>query len=182
MAIIQEYTLLSPKRKNGRRAAPRLVRVYSDYVEAEVSAGVFTQVDIEDAHLLEKAWHAGSGYASRADEHSGRAVYLHRQILKVDSQKVDHKDGNKLNNRRGNLRGTTHAGNMQNQKLRFDSTSGFKGVRKIYRKWSAQINHQGKSIYLGSADSPQEAARLYDNAAKRLFGEFAKTNEMMGLV
>lgn len=59
-----------------------------------------------------------------------------------------------------------------------DNISGFKGVywHKVANKWQAQIQANGKRIYLGLFASKIEAAHVYDEAAIRHFGEFASTN------
>ena len=48
--------------------------------------------------------------------------------------------------------------------------------------WEAQIEMNGKTTWLGSFTTLEDAARVYDKAALKCFGEFAKTNEMMGLL
>ena len=73
---------------------------------------------------------------------------------------VDHKDGDKLNNRWSNLRHVTNACNMQNQKTRSTNTSGFTGVcwSKRQLMWSSTIYINGSSKHLGYHDSALEAA------------------------
>lgn len=57
-------------------------------------------------------------------------------------------------------------------------SSGLVGVfwEKQCSKWRAQIMHEGERIHLGLFDSPTEAARARDEAAKKLHGEFAVLN------
>jgi hypothetical protein len=107
-------------------------------------------------------------------------VMMHRLILGVVSQhiQVDHKDGNGLNNQRGNLRIATRSENQHNRAKNKNNPSGFKGVcwNKASRKWCANIRFNGKARRIGQFDSVVDAAKAYDEKAKEYFGEFARTN------
>ncbi|MDT4872900.1 AP2 domain protein [compost metagenome] len=90
---------------------------------------------------------------------------------------VDHRDGNKLDNRRGNLRQATQGQNAKNTRLARNNTSGFKGVsRTAEGRWRARITVDRKEIRLGVFGTPEEAAAAYDKAAKQMHGEFASPN------
>lgn len=91
------------------------------------------------------------------------------------SEHVDHKDGDKLNNRISNLRLASNSQNKSNGKLYKHSTSGFKGVSKVGKRWKAQIVHGYKLIYLGCHDTKEQAHNAYINKAKELQGEFARS-------
>jgi hypothetical protein len=98
-------------------------------------------------------------------------LYTHRQL----PRKVDHKDGNKKNNRIRNLRKCTSTQNVANRKISKTNKSGFKGVSwsKSNGRWVAFIGVEGKSKYLGGFDTPELAHELYCLAADLLYGEFA---------
>lgn len=111
-------------------------------------------IDDEDAErVLAFKWFAigreGRVYAARhiwerSAEGRGRnrLVYLHRFIVGADAEAhVDHRNGDRLDCRRGNLRTCTHAQNLCNTKLRADNASGFKGVSRTTsgRPWRALI-------------------------------------------
>jgi hypothetical protein len=96
-------------------------------------------------------------------------------------ERVDHRDGDGLNCRRQNLRHVTNSLNQAN-KHHVWSASKFKGVTKRATRWRAYITVDGKFRSLGSHATAEEAARAYDKAAREAFGEFACTNEDLGLL
>jgi hypothetical protein len=77
-----------------------------------------------------------------------------------------------------NLRICTHTQNLKNQGIRCDSTSGYKGVswNKQRKKFEAYIMENYKKIHLGFFDIADDAANVYNSAAIKYFGEFAKLN------
>lgn len=91
---------------------------------------------------------------------------------------VDHKNGEGLDNRRFNLRHATLQQQRQNVRKHNNSTSKYKGVSwcNDRDKWVVQICINGKQTNLGRFYSEETAARIYDEAAKKYFGEFAKLN------
>ena len=89
---------------------------------------------------------------------------------------IDHRDGDGLNNKKNNLRLATHAQNIMNQRLNKVNTSGYKGVSWHRNKWRAQIKKDGKRHHLGLFTCLIKAAKAYDEAAKELFGEYARLN------
>jgi hypothetical protein len=107
------------------------------------------------------------------------SILMHRQLLGLAGSKpfTDHRNHNGLDNRRFNLRVTDYVGNARNQIVhRSNNTSGFKGIRKDGQNWAARIGINYRMVYLGSYPTPEEAARAYDQAALRHFGEFALLN------
>jgi hypothetical protein len=94
------------------------------------------------------------------------------------AKEVDHWDGSGLNNRRYNLRDVTRIQNQMNQKKKRGGSSRFKGVsrRKNAKKWAARIVVNDKRLWLGVFASETKAAKAYDAAAKKYFGEFARLN------
>lgn len=111
---------------------------------------------------------------------------FHRLIMKAQKGEiVDHINGNALDNRRANLRITNASGNNKNAtKRRNARTSKFKGVHEIKKRkvsgicWLAQIQCNKRKISLGGFLTEIEAAKAYNKAAIKLFGEFAKLNEI----
>lgn len=109
---------------------------------------------------------------------------LHRMICKAKKGEfVDHINGNKLDNRKCNLRLCSRSQNLSNAKIHKNNTSGYKGVSLIKStgQWQATITVNKKKIYLGIFWDKKEAAKEYDKAATKYFKEFAKTNALGNL-
>lgn len=104
-------------------------------------------------------------------------VWLARHILGVERNAVvDHKNHNTLDNRRSNLRIATSRQNSYNKAKSNGKSSLFKGVCRRRSKWRARIFVDNKQISLGDFVDEVSAARAYDAAARRIFGEFAAVN------
>lgn len=88
---------------------------------------------------------------------------------------VDHADGRRYNNAWLNLREATSQLNNVNRKRQ--SSTGYRGVVKtIGHRFSARIRCEGKMKHLGTWERAVDAARAYDECAKKLYGEFAILN------
>jgi hypothetical protein len=91
---------------------------------------------------------------------------------------LDHINGDSLDNRINNLRLATEGQNLANSRIAKNNRSGVKGVcwRRDIGKWSAQIRKDGKLKHIGLFATIDEAATAYEEKAKELFGEFARTS------
>src|SRR5690606_31608638 len=95
-----------------------------------------------------------------------------------DAKMSEHINSNERDNRRTNLRVVTWRDNNLNSRLRKDNPTGYRGVRQWMNRprRQARILVDGKDIHLGYHATPEDAARAYDQAAKKYFGEFAQLN------
>jgi hypothetical protein len=90
------------------------------------------------------------------------------------NMQIDHINGDRGDNKISNLRLASHEENCRNSKPRKHNKSGIKGVRKENSKWAARIRVNKKEIWLGTFETSDEAAKAYQDAAKKYFGQFAK--------
>jgi len=128
--------------------------------------------------VFEATWSLHSaGYAFRRIPRS-KPVYMHRVIAEAKAgQLVDHVNGDRLDNRRQNLRLATPTQNNANSR---DRRRGgrYRGVywHRQAGRWISQISLHGRVYHLGLFDAPEAAARAYDLAARAAHGAFARTN------
>lgn len=111
----------------------------------------------------------------------GRLYYAHRLAIlymtgKWPEKWVDHQNRSEDDNSYRNLRPSSVSQNAANSKTPTHNTSGRKGVSwdKKKQKWGAKIQHLGRQKFLGYFEDIDQAATAYANAAKRIFGEFAR--------
>lgn len=112
---------------------------------------------------------------------SGKQYFAHRIAYKIITGsdpghlEIDHANGNRSDNRPHNLRAASHSENNTNKTAQRNSTTGIKGVSwcKREKKYRASICKEGRQRSLGYYRTPEEAARAYSDAAKKLHGEFA---------
>lgn len=101
---------------------------------------------------------------------------IHQLVTGLSFKLVDHKDRNKLNNKKSNLRAASVAQNNANADIHKDSTTGFKGVTFVKRSGKYMARLGSRKSFLGNFECAEDAARAYDKAAKAKFGEFAHLN------
>ena len=110
--------------------------------------------------------------------HLGTRILMHRLIMGFPRLPclIDHMDGDGLNNRRDNLRIATASQNAQNQIKRANAQGRYKGITQRNGNWRAQITVNYRKKYLGTFKTEEEAARVYDDAARLFFGPNARVN------
>jgi len=162
-------------------------------IELTHGGGKVALVDDEDYEYLNHwRWYlTKDGYAARSGVTNGRrfGCRMHRVILGLTDPLIltDHKDRDRLNNQKSNLRTCTNIQNKWNvtargrskylgvmyQKRHFITTSG-----RIfdYEVIIARIRVNGKYIRIGQFDTEEDAALAYNKIAKQYRGEFANLN------
>ena len=93
-------------------------------------------------------------------------------------EEVDHINRDVADNRFDNLRLACKSENAGNTRRRVNNRSGVKGVswHSAINRWRARVQKNGKCVYYEAFDTLEEAAAAYERAAKRIFGEFARTD------
>lgn len=163
-------------------------------IEIKLTQGKVALVDEADMPLISmykwstaRVKNSELCYALASEEPiTGRhtTVRMHRIIMKAQKgTKVDHWDHDGLNNQRNNLRLASHSQNKANgPKYRTSrskkTSSRFRGVSFFRRDgiWVASIRVSKKLHYLGRFAAEKDAAKAYDEAATKFFGEFACPN------
>jgi hypothetical protein len=145
--------------------------------------GLSTIVDDERLEdLLHYHWLVRPGHNTRyvyRFERRGtryKRIHLHRQLLNCpEGMYIDHIDGDGLNNQVANLRIVTRTENQWNRR-NDKSRCQYRGVYYRDNRWRAKIGVNGKTVNLGTYETPQEAAKAFDAAALRIRGPFAILN------
>lgn len=170
------------------------------------TSGLFAWIDQEDEDLLVNNWDVLLSGTHRFPQYYAiyrltinkitTTYYMHNEVWEKMMDipvppgfLIDHINGDKLDNRRCNLRLATRTENEANKKkrrtqknqIKGQPTSKYKGVSKIRGRkkcWRACIGFEGEYKSLGTYYSEEEAAQAYNKAAVELFGEFALLNKI----
>lgn len=152
-----------------------------DCLKIVTKNGEVVLADVEDYDLLnDKSWSVSShGYATTTVEE--KVVYMHRLILDnhiKDNMEVDHINGNRLDNRKSNLRVCEHRDNLRNLGLKKNNKSGYPGVRRMQNgKYRAVITVNYKQICIGTFPNFDAAVNARKLAEIEYFGEYARKIE-----
>jgi hypothetical protein len=151
-------------------------------------------VDNADRDILERNLTiTKDGYARFKQD--GTHFYVHRVLMFGEdclrenvphTVLVDHKNWNRCDNRRSNIRECDSSSNLANSRKQAGTSSRFKGVSYVKNRgkyeayiWTGgQKGKGGKKKYLGLFKSEEEAAKKYNEAALKFFGEFVGLNDV----
>jgi len=158
---------------------------HDDGIEVLLSQGQSCIIDKKDWSLIKNyKWHVqatrdGRYYAVASPKFRVR-VSMAQLVLgpRPKNMVVDHINGNRLDNRRSNLRYCTRKQNNRNVGKK--GVGKFKGATLQNGRWRARIMVNGKAIHLGYFDTDCSAAGAYDRAAVKYFGKFARLNNGAG--
>lgn len=121
---------------------------------------------------------SGSGYASgykrgtKQIKGKQKQIQMHRLITNAPKDmQVSHLNGNRLDNRKSNLRICNVAENAVNRRAFKTNKTGFKGVRKT------KDGRYVAGIRLGTFKSAEEAAAVYQKTHVFLHGVHSNFNE-----
>jgi len=145
-------------------------------------AAIQIKLDPKYQYLLRKYnWRLDTnGYAYteiRYGKGVRKRILLHHLVLMPPKHKeIDHINGNRIDNKRKNLRIVTNTQNSWNRKICKNKKISLKGVsfRKDIKKYKARIVYYKQAHYLGSFNTPEEAHLMYCMAATYYFGEYAR--------
>lgn len=144
-----------------------------------MSKGFVALVDDEDFDWLSGFnWHVLISQAKKQYAVTGHNTNSMARIIMrcPKGMVVDHIDGDSLNNQKYNLRICTPEQNSLNRKPRKSRISKYKGIQKVNDTWRVRIQFGNERLHIGYFKSDLEAAKAYDDAARRYYGEFAYLN------
>jgi len=154
--------------------------------QIKLTQGAVALVDDADYESLRfMRWHLDKGVSksyARTRIYAGKSsqlVRMHRFLMNPPvGVLVDHRDRDGLNNQRSNLRICTPAENNRNAVKQINNKSGYKGVSwdKEKRLWTVGVSIKHKRKIIGRYFCLIKAAKAYDEAAIKYYGEFARLN------
>ena len=156
-----------------------------DYVLTKIDVNINTgkikwKIDLKNG--TKKGSYAGSykkgRYPRLGINYKGkqRCISIHRLVWYVAKKNlpsmIDHKNGNKHDNRISNLRESNPLFNQWNKKTAKDNTSGMRGVRMFRGMYRVNIQKNKNRIEVGSFDNLEDAIFARKIAEKVLYKEY----------
>lgn len=173
--ISKEVTSMRSKKYNSFRVVGNIAFVQLSNTEEEMCV----DLNVWEHGASNYCWCLnGYGYASAYIYDKRKRMVFHNYAFPdcPPGKCVDHKNGNRIDNRRENIRFVTIQQNNQNKGTRNKSKSGCNGVvwDKRRRKWRAQIGVHKKNIYLGRFENIDDAIAARKAAEIKYFGEYRR--------
>ncbi len=141
-----------------------------------VAVALVDEIDFATLSII--PWHLGDGYAIHSFSRPPAnpfVIQMHRLLIRPSGNKqIDHINGNRLDNRRSNLRLCTLQQNQWNRRVAGNRAGRKKGVTLDKRTgtWRCRLQHDGKMMSLGYYKSEDEAKAVYDRIGRDLRGDF----------
>ncbi len=180
LSKVYKYLEVQKTVESYHKKTPNEVIVCEDYCKFVTRdnqgsvTGEFIVDDEDVSRVISYKWQLSSqGYIQNRNEN----LSLHRFIMDLDDATlvIDHKDRNRMNNRKTNLRVTLETHNNKNRSLGVNNKTGYIGVVYIAKqgKYRPQIDVDGERKYLGTYSSLEDA--LYNRllAEKEYYGTFS---------
>jgi len=136
-------------------------------------------IDLVDLSIFySRSWSLSSGYLSNHESEKVKTLFQNLILGAKKFQFVDHKNRNKFDYRRKNLRLCSFSQNNINRDCKKKKTSKYRGVSFIKRDnlWSANISYEGINYHLGRFKNEKDAAIAYNKKAIEIHKEFAQLN------
>lgn len=160
-----------------------------DHLELHLESGLVSKLDLIDAWIFEvfTSFADNNGHVSCSRQLTTpygqvkQTCFMHRLIINKSlgeagkRSQVDHKNRDRADNRRANLRFATHQQNNVNRTIKDPNLTGYRGVRHAShtkKRFVCFVAHK----YYGTFNNPKLAAQKYDEVAKSLWGDFAVLN------
>ena len=163
-------------RNNGKKSRHKnKYIIHGDTATLFDSKGHACLIDAEDISVLEQYYFLLPRKNSYFVTCNKPRIYIHKLVMNCkDGQMVDHINGNKLDNRKANLRYCTAQQNSWNRKRSIGAHLTKSG------KWKATIRIDGKNKSLGLFETKEEAIAAKAQALTMFYGEFSPCNRQAG--
>lgn len=137
----------------------------------KLTQGKYALVDNEDFEKVNSIkWCFNNGYAINK-----RIAPMHRFIMNCPAEMiVDHINGDRLDNRKSNLRICNNQQNSVNKEFPYVNSTGYRGIHARGKRYYAKF----ANINLGTFDTIREAIKAYNKHAKIRFGKFARLHKL----
>ena len=166
--------------------ASNLKKKFNNYEFKDYGIGITSNTnkefyfDLEDYDKIKDyCWAESKNNYIVATNKDYKLIYMHRLIMDItDNKDIDHKNHNKNDNRKSNLRVCNRSNNAMNANMRSDNTSGATGVsfNKRDNTWCASIQLNGEKITLGYFSDIKDAIKARHEAEEMYFKEWSYKN------